>query len=85
MSKRIQAYPNPFNDFLNIKIENASGSTVVKIVDSNGKEVKELVNKDLIKGIHNFRYNSSGLSNGLYFVLLENNGKRYGVSVIKRD
>ena len=85
MSKRIEAYPNPFKDFLNINIEVKAGDTLLKLVDSNGKEIKEIINKKLKHGIHELRYDGSNLKNGMYFALLENEGKRSGVSVIKRS
>ena len=84
MSKRIEAYPNPFKNKLNIKIKIKSGDTLLKIVDASGKEVKELVNKNLKFGTHNFSYDGTQLKNGLYFILLENEGRRSGVSIIKR-
>jgi len=43
------------------------------------------VNKKLKHGIHNFRYDGARLKNGLYFILLENESRRNGVSVIKRS
>ena len=85
MSKKIEAYPNPFKSSLNIKIEIKSGETLLKIVDSSGREIEEIVNKKLNYGIHNFRYDGTHLKNGLYFILLENEGKRSGISVIKRS
>ncbi len=85
MSKRIEAYPNPFKSYLNIRIEIKSGHTLLKIVDSSGRNIKEIVNKKLKFGTHQFRYEGSHLKNGLYFVLLENEGRRSGVSVIKRS
>ena len=85
MSKRIEAYPNPFKNNLNIKIEIKSGKTLLKIVDASGREIKEIVNKKLNYGIHNFTYDGTHLKNGLYFILLENEGKRSGVSIIKRN
>ena len=85
MSKRIEAYPNPFKNNLNIKIEIESGHTLLKIVDASGREIKEMLNKKLKHGIHNFRYEGEHLKNGLYFILLENEGKRSGVSVIKKS
>ena len=84
-SKRISTYPNPFNKILNIDIENAEGHTYLKIVDSNGKHISELVNKNLKGGVQKFNFDGSKLGNGLYFILLENNGKRFGSSVIIRN
>ena len=44
-----------------------------------------MLNKKLKHGIHEFRYEGEHLKNGLYFILLENEGKRSGVSVIKKS
>ena len=85
MSKRIEAYPNPFQNNLNIKIDIKRGDTLLKIVDSSGRDIKEIVNKKLKHGIHEFRYDGTHLSNGLYFILLENEGRRSGMSLIKRN
>ena len=76
MSKRIEAYPNPFQNNLNIKIDIKRGETLLKIVDSSGRDIKEIVNKKLKHGVHEFRYDGTHLSNGLYFILLENEGRR---------
>ena len=54
-------------------------------LDANGKEIQEIVNKKLKYGIHRFKYDGGKLNNGMYFVLLENEGKRSGISVIKRS
>ena len=85
MSKRIEAYPNPFQNNLNIKIDIKRGDTLLKIVDSSGRDIKEIVNKKLKHGVHEFRYDGTHLSNGLYFILLENEGRRSGMSLIKRN
>ena len=85
MSKRIEAYPNPFQNNLNIKIDIKRGDTLLKIVDSSGRDIKEVVNKKLKHGVHEFRYDGTHLSNGLYFILLENEGRRSGMSLIKRN
>ena len=84
MSKRIEAYPNHFQNNLNIKIDIKRGDTLLKIVDSSGRDIKEIVNKKLKHGVHEFRYDGTHLSNGLYFILLENEGRRSGMSLFKR-
>ena len=85
MCIRDRAYPNPFKNNLNIKIEIKSGHTLLKIVDASGRDIKEIVTKKLKYGIHNFRYDGTHLKNGLYFILLENEDRRSGVSIIKRS
>ncbi len=85
MSKRIDVYPNPFKNNLNIKIEIKTGHTYLKVVDSSGRDIKEITNKKLKYGSHEFLFDGSYLKNGLYFILLENEGRRSGVSVIKKS
>ena len=46
MSKRIEAFLNPFKDFLNINIEVKTDS-LLKLVDSNGREINKIVDKKL--------------------------------------
>ena len=70
------------NKIANIEVK--TGDSLLKLVDSNGREINKIVDKKLKHGIHKLRYNGSHLKNGMYFVLLENEGKRSGVSVIKR-
>ena len=54
-------------------------------VNVYGNKYSELVNKNLKGGVQKLNFDGSQISNGLYFILLENNGKRFGSSVIKRN
>ncbi|HAY32820.1 MAG TPA: hypothetical protein DCY06_01685 [Bacteroidetes bacterium] len=66
-----QNFPNPFNPSTVIKfsIPN-SGKTELKVFDSKGSEVKELLNENLSAGSYEFRFDAAGLPSGVYFYTL---------------
>ncbi|NQU27905.1 MAG: T9SS type A sorting domain-containing protein [Candidatus Marinimicrobia bacterium] len=65
-----QAYPNPFNSSTMLEFNlPESGSTSLTIYDINGRQVAEIYRNILLtKGNHKFRWNTSGLPSGLYFI-----------------
>ncbi len=66
-----QNYPNPFNPTTKIRFELPKSSFVsLKIYNSLGKEVDELVNQKLSAGIFEETFNASMLSSGVYFYKL---------------
>ncbi len=63
-----QNYPNPFNPTTNISFKLAvSGKVNVKIYNSIGQEVAELVNRTMEAGKHEVTFNASNLPSGTYF------------------
>ncbi|MEO8148942.1 MAG: T9SS type A sorting domain-containing protein [Bacteroidia bacterium] len=50
---------------------NKSSNIVIKIMDVTGKTVKRLLSENISKGKHELIFNTSDLSNGMYFVLLQ--------------
>jgi photosystem II stability/assembly factor-like uncharacterized protein len=67
-----QNYPNPFNPSTLIKFAiPASSYVTLKVYDMLGKEVRTLVNGQLNTGIYEARFDSDGLSSGLYFYRIE--------------
>jgi len=69
--KLYQNFPNPFNPETNIEFEiYKSGFTVIKIYNIIGKEINSLVNEYLRSGKYNLNFNTSGLTNGVYFYRL---------------
>jgi uncharacterized delta-60 repeat protein len=70
--KFYQNYPNPFNPVTRIKFGLPEKSFVKLIVyDVLGREVGELINKDLKAGEYNVEWNASMLASGIYFYRLE--------------
>ncbi len=66
-----QNYPNPFNPSTNIQFSiPQSENVILKIYNSLGQEVAELVNQNLGAGNYNFDFNASGLTSGIYFYSL---------------
>jgi len=71
-----QNYPNPFNPSTKIKFD-MKKSDYVKVVvfDSQGKEIKELVNAVLPAGSFEISFDAKNLSSGVYFYRMETNGQ----------
>lgn len=70
-----QNYPNPFNPNTVISYSIASeGNVTLKIFNSAGQQVSELVNANQSAGIYNVEFNASSLSSGVYFYRLDANG-----------
>ncbi|MBI5402146.1 MAG: T9SS type A sorting domain-containing protein [Ignavibacteriae bacterium] len=67
-----QNYPNPFNPTTKIDFALPVESSVsLKIYDLSGKEVKSLINNEMMKaGYYTAEINSGGLSTGVYFCRL---------------
>lgn len=66
-----QNYPNPFNPSTTIKFSIPENSFVsLKIYDINGKEISELVNKNLSQGEYEANFDARKLSSGVYFYTL---------------
>ena len=79
-------YPNPFNPgtMLSFSIENQT-KVILEIFDINGRNIETLVNKILPFGDHQFYWNASDYSSGVYFVRLitENLQKNQKIMFLK--
>ena len=65
-------YPNPFNPRTTIKYELPKSSEVrLSVYDVLGREVEVLVNEIRDAGVHEVKFDGSGLSSGLYFYRLQ--------------
>lgn len=63
-----QNYPNPFNPSTTIQFSIPSNIHVIlKIFDTNGREVTKLIDKRLVQGVYNVNWNANGLASGIYF------------------
>ena len=71
----LQAYPNPFKDMTTLTFEVArTGRTVLDVYDYAGKKVSELFDKHAVTGHeYSLEYNTSNLSNGIYYAVLQTN------------
>jgi len=63
-----QNYPNPFNPSTTINFSIPEQTNVsLKVYDVLGKEVAELVNKEMSTGFYKVNFDASHLSSGIYF------------------
>ncbi len=63
-----QNYPNPFNGITTISFSILSRMDIaLTIYDVLGRKISEIVNKQLEKGDYKIRFDSKGLSSGVYF------------------
>mgnify|MGYP000856634798 CR=1 FL=1 len=68
-------YPNPFNPVTKIDfVLQKAGFVSLKVYDFIGREISELVSKEMNPGVHTVTFDASGLSSGVYFYRLEVNG-----------
>lgn len=69
-----QNYPNPFNPSTQIQFSIPSQEFVsLKVFNALGKEVAELVNRNLAAGNYSVDFNASKLSSGIYFYTITTN------------
>lgn len=67
----LQNYPNPFNPATTIEFTLPVAEKVnLTVYDITGKQVSVLVNEKLERGEHRYRFNASGLANGIYLYRL---------------
>lgn len=73
----LKVYPNPGKDLINIEI--ATGKNMIitlTIRDLKGKEVYSQIKTESDEEINHFEWNTSGISNGVYFAAIETRGKK---------
>lgn len=68
-------YPNPFQQETKISFYLPNESkALIKIFNSEGKLIKELINQKLYKGYHTFKFEAHNLPAGIYYCILFANG-----------
>jgi hypothetical protein len=67
-----QNYPNPFNPSTTIKFELPKASQVnLTVYDILGRRVSLLANEKMDGGVHELKFDASGLASGVYFYRLQ--------------
>ena len=62
-----QNYPNPFNPATNIEFQVPEQTHItITVYDINGREITTLVDELLDPGVHEVRFDASGLASGIY-------------------
>ncbi len=70
-----QNYPNPFNPVTQIKFElDRESKVMLELFDVKGAKVKTLLNEYLASGNHQYTFDGSNLSSGVYFYSMTANG-----------
>lgn len=81
IAETVSVYPNPFSDITNISLNLSQNQMLsVKVMDNTGRFVAEIVNRSFEAGIHNLKWNASGLSSGIYYIIVEGD---HGISTQK--
>ena len=65
---RLNAYPNPFEDFTNISIDNLNGPFEISLYDMYGKVIVDRK----MEYNNNFEISNKNLSRGIYWLKIEN-------------
>ena len=80
-----QNYPNPSNPVSKIDFRLSVNSYVSLIVyDLTGRQVNELINKDMECGYHSVQFDGSNLASGIYFYRFTAKSESYNYSSVKR-
>lgn len=69
---KIDVYPNPVKDKLNIIFKNTKSSNIkIMLYDMQGREIIEIGNHFHQAGKHHETYNISNINSGLYFICMQ--------------
>ena len=67
-----QNFPNPFNPSTVIKFSVPEKTNVLlKVFNTLGQEISEIVNSEFDAGVHQIEFNSSNLTSGVYYYKME--------------
>ncbi len=68
----ISNYPNPFTSTTIITFTTAGGHTLIQIIDTTGRVIANLTDKDYAAGTYTIVYNAGLLPTGVYYARLQN-------------
>jgi hypothetical protein len=68
----MNCYPNPVSDILTMEVSVSVATRIlVMLLDESGRRIKTFENADRPKGSYQYYLNTSGLPQGIYFVVLK--------------
>ncbi len=77
-------YPNPFVSSTTIRFNTAGGHTLIQIIDTTGRVLKTLVDKDFaLPGRYTIEFNSMQLPTGVYYARFQNGAVQQVRSMLK--
>jgi uncharacterized protein (DUF1501 family) len=65
-------YPNPFVETTKLTFKTKGGHTLIHIMDTLGRSIKTLTDKEYTPGVYNIDFDSYGLPSGVYYARLQN-------------
>jgi uncharacterized protein (DUF1501 family) len=68
----ISNYPNPFTSTTVITFKTAGGHTLIQIMDTMGRVLANLTDKEYLAGTYTVVFDSKSLPNGVYYARLQN-------------
>ncbi|SNR38946.1 metallophosphoesterase [Hymenobacter mucosus] len=78
----LSVLPNPFTTSAKVTVQlPTAGPVVVRVVSASGQEVARLYEGALAAGSHVLRWNRQALPQGVYYVQLLTEGRRYALAV----
>jgi photosystem II stability/assembly factor-like uncharacterized protein len=82
----MNCYPNPVRDILTMEVSVSVATRIlVMLLDESGRRIKTFENADRPKGSYQYYLNTSGLPQGIYFVVLKTHeDKRIEKIVVSR-
>jgi uncharacterized protein (DUF1501 family) len=75
--------PNPYSTSATIQFSTTGGNTVIQQIDSLGRVIKILSNKEYAAGTYNIDVYNDGLPAGAYFLRLQNKSLQKVITVMK--
>ncbi|HYF31818.1 MAG TPA: DUF1501 domain-containing protein [Chitinophagaceae bacterium] len=76
-------YPNPFEQRTYITFTTRGGHTLVQIIDTLGRVVKNLTDQEYTPGTYKLTFESHGLAAGVYYARLQNGSVQQVRSMLK--
>ena len=68
----IVVHPNPFTASTNITFKSKGGHTLVQVIDTLGRVIRNLVDGDYAAGSYTIPFEGYGLPAGVYYARLQN-------------
>jgi uncharacterized protein (DUF1501 family) len=76
-------YPNPFVESTNISFKTKGGHVLIQVLDTQGKLIANLVDKEYFQGKYNVSFHSGNLPVGIYYLRFQNGPLQQVKSMLK--
>jgi hypothetical protein len=81
--KLISNYPNPFTSNTVITFKTAGGHTLIQIIDTSGRVIANLTDREYTAGTYTVVFNGGTLPTGIYYARLQNLATQQICTMIK--